>query len=97
MISQASQATIDLHGDTLTLLGTVSFDNVVELTKEGLTLLANNHCSKIDLGQLEQFDSSILALMVAWRRLQKFKIINRPQLLGDLSRVCGLENILPWG
>ena len=82
------------------LEGIVEFDNVVEIRNNGIELMNTVKQVNINLVELKQTDSSGLALLIAWIRDAKeqqkeLKLYNFPRFLADLSRVSGLDAILP--
>lgn len=93
---------IVLTGNTLHIKGNVVFSNVVKINNLVNQNTVNTMVSCVDLAELENFDSSILALIVDLIRTQKRKykskpkIINSPALLLDLAKVCELKKIIDF-
>ncbi len=82
------------------LVGRIDLNNVVDTCDKVTTLLHNMRDAKIDLSAIESADSSSLILFVECMRYAKQNHIgitfcNVPGFIVDLSRVCGLDNILP--
>ncbi|MDB6095737.1 MAG: hypothetical protein JWM09_15 [Francisellaceae bacterium] len=96
---QVEQAAWSKKNSFLALSGNVHFDNVSALLKQGLLLIDEFSDIKIDLSQVIQSDSSILALLVALLRdaTEKNKAIHfykTPHFIKEIISVCGLESIL---
>lgn len=82
--------------------GDVSFDNAVTVLEEGLKLVRTLPKLEVDLKDMTQTDSSGLAVLIGWVRAAKqekksIRFFHLPDFMRDLSRVCGLENVLPIG
>lgn len=91
---------IDLKENVLFVKGSLNFYNVKFAYQQGLMLMKALKDIKIDLKGLEASDSSGLALLSAWVRAcrQQNKVIlfnNMPSFMQDISRVCGLDGVLP--
>jgi anti-anti-sigma factor len=91
---------IDLNENILFVKGNLNFYNVEFAYQQGLRLMKTLKDIKIDLKGLAASDSSGLALLSAWVRIcrQKNKailFINMPNFMQDISRVCGLDGVLP--
>lgn len=90
---------LQMNEHILSVAGHIHFDNVVEVWKKSLDLLLPFSTVTIDLKELEQSDSSGLALLVGWLRMartQKKKMIflNIPSSLKALAKVSGLNGLL---
>lgn len=96
---------VTLNSDNIVQINcNVSFDNVLQVYEEGTATLkdCNGDIVTIDLKKVEDADSSCLALLVEWVRIiklaEKNVVLNNPSReLLDLSRVCGLDEVLPFG
>ena len=91
---------IDLKENILFVKGSLNFYNVESAYQQGLKLMKALQDIKIDLKGLAASDSSGLALLSAWVRMcrQQNKAIlfnNMPSFMQDISRVCGLDGVLP--
>lgn len=100
MKSSMNTAKLEIKNDTLSLEGSIGFDNVVFVWQSGLTLIEKVKNIKVDLQGLKHSDSSGLALLSAWVRAareQKKEImfIHTPDFMQDIFRVCGLDGVLP--
>lgn len=99
------QELVKLNGNNIVQINcSVSFDNVLQVYEEGTAILkdCNGDMVTIDLTKVEDADSSCLALLVEWMRLiklaEKTAVLNNPSReLLDLGRVCGLDEVLPFG
>lgn len=82
------------------LAGRIDLTNVVAACAEVTQLLQNQQNIRIDLAAIESADSSSLALLIECIRYAKqqhkeITFSNVPPFILGLSRVCGLESILP--
>lgn len=82
----------------------VCFDNVMQVYDEGAAILKNyaHDLVNIDLSMVQVADSSCLALLIEWMRITKLNnksvvLKNPSRALVDLGRVCGLDEVLPFG
>lgn len=90
---------IEQCGQNWCLLGKITFANVVSERQAGQKLIAQHKVETVDLGSVQSSDSSILALLLAWKRFTResgwtLHYINLPQNLLSLAKVCNLEHIL---
>ncbi|MBK8161838.1 MAG: STAS domain-containing protein [Gammaproteobacteria bacterium] len=87
----------------LSVSGELSFATVPALLERGAALLAaGGGRIRLDLGGVTRADSAGLALLVEWLRLARsrrasLEIMNMPEQLRAIARVCGLDGILPPG
>jgi len=86
--------------DELCVSGRIDITNVAEARLLGISIMEPMSTVRIDLSGVQYADSSSLAMLVAWIRSAKVQhkdvtVINMPQFMLDLGRVCGLDAILP--
>jgi phospholipid transport system transporter-binding protein len=79
--------------------GPVTLANVAKLLEEGRQHLAEG-AGTVDLGEVTQMDSALLALSLAWLRdahaaQRELAFVNPPEALQTLSRLYGVETLLP--
>ena len=92
---------LEVEDSSLKVMGVLNFSNVVSVWQQGLPLIQNfENNIKVDLKGLLASDSSGLALFTAWVRAAREKnkaivFINMPSFMQDVSKLCGLEGILP--
>lgn len=91
---------LELKKNVIEVKGTIHFDNVVPLLKQGIAFINTLENIKVDLKNLLQCDSSGLALLVAWVRAaqeqhRSIVFIHVPNFMQDIVRVYGLDGILP--
>jgi phospholipid transport system transporter-binding protein len=82
---------------TFLLPQSVTQDNVMQVEKEGLLNLAN--MQTVDCRNLQDFDSSVLTLLLSWqKRLQAdqhhLELANPPEKLKVLAGVYGVAPLL---
>lgn len=75
----------------------VTQDNVLQLEKEGLLNLAATRT--VDCVRLQDFDSTVLTLLLAWQKRlqadqQQLTVINAPGKLKVLASVYGISALL---
>ena len=87
------------EGRRLVVSGPVTLANVAKLLEEGRQHLAEG-AGTVDLGEVTQMDSALLALSLAWLRdaraaQRELAFVNPPEGLQTLSRLYGVETLLP--
>lgn len=96
-----SQIRIIDKGKQLVISGEVRFSNVVMIRAEGEKIIRNYPGSQItiDFSEISHCDSSILSLILCWKRLgkklnKKIALANaKPELL-HIAEMCGIKQIL---
>lgn len=99
MVSQYYNITIN-NRQELCVTGRIELSNVMQACASGKALIDMVSKVSVNLLGLEYADSSTLAMLVDWVRSAKVQhkdivFYNVPQRVLDLSRVCGLDYILP--
>jgi phospholipid transport system transporter-binding protein len=87
------------EGRRLVVSGPVTLANVAKLLEEGRQHLAEG-AGTVDLAEVTQMDSALLALSLAWLRdaraaKRELAFVNPPEALQTLSRLYGVETLLP--
>ena len=87
------------EGTTLKLSGPVTLANVAQVREEGLQQIRDG-ARTIDLGEVTELDSSLLAMLLAWlreakRRNSEVAFANLPQGLETIAQLYGVEGLLP--
>jgi phospholipid transport system transporter-binding protein len=87
------------EGRKMMVSGPVTLANAASLLDEGRRHLAEG-VRNVDLGEVTELDSSLLALALAWLRdaraaKREIAFVNPPDALQTLSRLYGVENLLP--
>jgi len=87
------------EGTTLKLSGPVTLANVAQLLEEGLQQIRDG-ARTIDLGEVTELDSSLLAMLLAWlreakRRNSEVAFANLPQGLETIAQLYGVDGLLP--
>ena len=88
------------EGRRLVVSGPVTLANVAKLLEEGRQHLAEG-AGAVDLGEVTEMDSALLALSLAWLRdaraaKRELAFMNPPEALQTLSRLYGVETLLPF-
>jgi phospholipid transport system transporter-binding protein len=83
----------------MTVSGAVTLANAAQVLDEGRQHLAEG-VHTVDLGEVTDMDSALLALVLAWLRDAKaaerdLALANVPEALQTLSRLYGVEALLP--
>ena len=86
-------------GRRIVVSGPVTLANVGKLLEEGRQHFAEG-AGVVDLGEVTELDSALLALSLAWLRdareaKRELNFANLPEALQTLSRLYGVENLLP--
>jgi phospholipid transport system transporter-binding protein len=79
--------------------GPVTLANVAAILEEGRRHLEEG-VRTIDLGEVTEMDSSLLAAMLAWvrearRRERELAFANLPESLGTIARLYGVHDLIP--
>lgn len=87
------------EGRRLVVSGPVTLANVAKLLEEGRQHLAEG-AGTVDLGEVTEMDSALLALSLAWLRdaraaKRELAFMNPPEALQTLSQLYGVESLLP--
>ena len=87
------------EGRRIILSGPVTLANAARVLEEGRSHLAEG-ARTVDLAEVTELDSSLIALTLAWLReaaaaKRELAIVNPPDALQTLSRLYGVENLLP--
>jgi phospholipid transport system transporter-binding protein len=83
----------------MTLSGPVTLADVAGLLEEGKRHLAEG-VSTVDLSEVTDMDSALLALLLAWLRDAKTRqrdltFANLPEALRTIARLYGVDSLLP--
>ena len=87
------------EGARLILSGPVTLSNVSSLLDEGRRHLAEG-VHTVDLGEVSEMDSALLALLLAWLRDAKARdkpvvFANLPESLRTIAKLYGVDALLP--
>jgi phospholipid transport system transporter-binding protein len=87
------------EGRRLVVSGAVTLANVAGLLEEGRRHI-DEGVRAVDLGEVTEMDSSLLALMLAWlrdarARGRELAFANMPESLQTIARLYGVESLLP--
>ncbi|MGQ0546028.1 MAG: STAS domain-containing protein [Betaproteobacteria bacterium] len=85
-------------GARMALSGPVTLANVAAVLEEGRRHLADG-VESIDLAEVTEMDSALLALLLAWMREAKGRnralaLANPPQALQTIARLYGVDTLL---
>jgi len=87
------------EGRRILVSGPVTLANVASILEEGRRHLEEG-VRTVDLGEVSEMDSSLLALMLAWMRDahgrgRQLEFANLPESLQTIARLYGVEDLLP--
>jgi phospholipid transport system transporter-binding protein len=87
------------EGQRIVVSGPVTLANVAAILEDGRRHLAEG-VPTIDLGEVTELDSSLLAAMLAWLRDAKaasrsLSFANLPESLQTIARLYGVDSLLP--
>jgi phospholipid transport system transporter-binding protein len=86
------------EGRRILLSGPVTLANVAAVMQEGSRHLAEG-VQTVDVGEVSELDSSLLAMLLAWLREAKqqereLAFTNLPEALQTIARLYGVEGLL---
>ena len=89
---------IQRDGERLVVSGAVTLANVGELLEEGRRQIAEG-AQIVDLAQVGEMDSALLALLLAWlrealARNASLRFANAPESLLTIARLYGVDDLL---
>ncbi len=92
-------ANIIFENNRLCVIGSVTFANVAEITRAGMTVI-NQMEPVVDLEKVTELDSAAVSMLLAWLRAaqknsQQLRLINLPQNLVSLIKLYDLTELLP--
>jgi phospholipid transport system transporter-binding protein len=87
------------EGPKITVSGPVTLANAARVLEEGRQHLSEG-ARTVDLGEVTELDSALLALTLAWLRdaraaRRELAFANIPESLQTLCRLYGVEALLP--
>jgi len=87
------------EGPRMLVSGPVTLANVTALLEDGRRHLAEG-VQTVDLGEVSEMDSALLALLLAWlrdanARDQPIAFANLPASLRTIARLYGVDGLLP--
>ena len=87
------------EGPRLVVSGPVTLGNAAALLEEGRRHLAEG-VQTVDLGEVSEMDSALLALLLAWlrdarQRKRALVFTNLPESLRTIARLYGVDGLLP--
>ena len=83
----------------MTLSGPVTLANVARVLEEGRQHL-DEGVRQVDLSEITEMDSALLALLLAWlrdarARQSEISFVNLPDSLQTIARLYGVDSLLP--
>jgi len=87
------------EGGRIVLSGSVTLANVAGILEEGRRHLEEG-VKTVDVGEVSELDSSLLAMLLSWLREahakeRELQFANLPESLRTLARLYGVEALLP--
>lgn len=87
------------EGRRILVSGAVTLANVAAILEEGRRHLAEGVRS-VDLSEVSEMDSSLLAAMLAWQRDAKSRgvelaFVHLPESLSTIARLYGVDGLFP--
>ncbi len=87
------------EGARLVLSGAVTLGNVAQVLEEGRRHLAEG-VQTVDLAEVKEMDSALLALLLAWLRDARARgnslsFTNLPESLRTIAQLYGVDRLLP--
>lgn len=99
--SQTSTGTLEFADDVLRVRGSVKIGNAQHLADAGTLLIKRAGPVIVDLAEVAEVDSSALAVLFAWQRVQQINATTlsvraAPESLHSLAKVYGVSDQLTW-
>jgi phospholipid transport system transporter-binding protein len=87
------------EGSRLLLSGAVTLANVAQLLEEGRRHVEEG-VATVDLGEVTEMDSALLALLLAWLREAKarsrsLEFARPPEALRTIAHLYGVDELIP--
>lgn len=87
------------EGERMVVSGAVTLANVAELLADGSAQI-DRGVRTVDLAEVDELDSSALAMLLAWlreakRRNRQLAFANLPEGLTTIARLYGVAELLP--
>jgi phospholipid transport system transporter-binding protein len=87
------------EGPRLVVSGAVTLGNAAALLEEGRRHIAEG-VQTIDLAEVNEMDSALLAVLLAWlrdarSRKKKISFVNLPESLRTIAQLYGVDRLLP--
>ena len=87
------------EGPRLVVSGAVTLGNAATLLEEGRRHIAEG-VQTIDLAEVNEMDSALLAVLLAWlrdarSREKKISFVNLPESLRTIAQLYGVDRLLP--
>ena len=87
------------EGQRMVVSGAVTLGNAAALLEEGRRHVAEG-VQTIDLGEVNEMDSALLAVLLAWLREARgasrtLSFVNLPESLRTIAQLYGVDGLLP--
>jgi phospholipid transport system transporter-binding protein len=87
-------------GSRFEMAATLTHDSATRTLEAGLSRIASG-ATQVDCAALKQFDSSALAVLLAWQRAASARgtaldIVNLPSGLASLAQAYGVDTLLTF-
>lgn len=99
--SRTSTGTLEFADNVLRVRGSVKIGNAQHLADAGALLIKQAGPVTVDLAAATEVDSSALAVLFAWQRVQQMNattlsVRSAPESLQSLAKVYGVSDQLTW-
>lgn len=99
--SRTGSGTLEFADGVLRVRGSVKIGNAQHLADAGTLLIKRAGAVTVDLAEASEVDSSALAVLFAWQRVQQMNATTlsvraAPETLQSLARVYGVTDQLTW-
>ena len=87
------------EGARLVVSGAVTLGNAAALLEEGRRHIAEG-VQTVDLGEVNEMDSALLAVLLAWlrdarSREKQLSFVNLPESLRTIAQLYGVDRLIP--
>jgi len=93
-------AMIHSKDNKIVVQGSITIDNVVTMTQQGIALFKDNRLSVLDLSKITDVDSAVISMLLEWLREAhkidlSLQFANIPNSLASLIQLYGIAELIP--
>lgn len=91
---------IHCKDDKIVVEGSITIDNVVTMTQQGIALFKKNRLPVFDLSKITDVDSAAISMLLEWLREARrvdlqLQFSNIPDSLVSLIKLYGIAELIP--
>ena len=93
-------AMIHCKDNKIVVQGSITIDNVVTMTQQGIALFKDNRLSVLDLSKITDVDSAVISMLLEWLREARkidlrLQFANITDSLASLIQLYGIAELIP--